>query len=103
MLVRAVQKEITMSKLIMFHGRECPHCIRMMPLVERLEKEEHIVFEKLEVWHEEKNADRMRSLRDIIAPRCGGQLRTPTFFNTETEGVLRGEVEYDALREWALK
>jgi hypothetical protein len=45
----------------------------------------------------------MRSLRDIIAPRCGGQLRTPTFFNTETEGVLCGEVEYDALREWALK
>ena len=27
------------SKLIMFHGRECPHCKDMMPLVERLEKE----------------------------------------------------------------
>ena len=103
MLVRIVQKEKKMSKLIMFHGRECPHCLRMMPLVDRLEKEEGIVFEKLEVWHEEKNADKMRSLRDVIAPKCGGQLRTPTFFHTETKNVLCGEVEYEDLKEWASK
>lgn len=90
-----------MSKIIMFHGQECPHCKRMMPLVDRLEEEEGIAMERLEIWHNEQNADKMRSLRDIIEPECGGQLRTPTFLNTETNGVLCGEVEYDKLKEWA--
>lgn len=92
-----------MSKLIMFHARECPHCRAMMPHVDRLEKEEQIVFEKLEVWHDEKNADLMRSYRPDIAPKCGGQLRTPTFFNPETKDVLCGEVPYEKLREWAVR
>ena len=92
-----------MAQLIMFHARECPHCRRMMPLVERLEKEEGIIFEKLEVWHNEKNADLMRSYRDILAPKCGGQLRTPTFFNPETKDAMCGEVEYDRLKTWAAK
>lgn len=92
-----------MQKLIMFWARECPHCKHMMPLVEKLEKEEDVSFEKLEIWHNEKNADLMRSYKDVIAPKCGGQLRTPTFFNTETEDVLCGEVEYEKLKEWTLK
>jgi thiol-disulfide isomerase/thioredoxin len=90
-----------MSKLIMFHGKECPHCQAMMPLVDKLEKEEGIALDKKEVWHNEKNADLMRSYRDIIAPKCGGQLRTPTFMNTETNDIVCGEVEYDKLKEWA--
>jgi thiol-disulfide isomerase/thioredoxin len=92
-----------MSKLLMFHGRECPHCKKMMPLVERLEKENDIHFEKYEVWHDEKNADLMRSYRDVLAPKCGGQLRVPTFFNPETSDVMCGEVEFDKLKEWAAK
>ncbi len=92
-----------MSKLIMFYARECPHCKAMMPHVEKLENEEKISFEKLEVWHNEKNADLMRSYRPAIAPKCGGQLRTPTFFNPETSDVLCGEVSYKELKEWALK
>lgn len=91
------------AKLIMFHGRECPHCRVMLPLVDRLEKETGISFDKREVWHEEKNADLMRSYRDSIEPQCGGQLRTPTFFNTETKDALCGEVEYEELKEWASK
>ena len=92
-----------MKKLLMFHGRECPHCKRMMPVVDRLANEAGIEFEKLEVWHEEKNADLMRSYRPVIAAKCGGQLKTPTFFNTETNDVLCGEVEYEALKAWASK
>ncbi len=46
-----------MEKLIMFHGRECPHCKNMMPYVDKLEEETGIQLEKLEVWHDEKNAD----------------------------------------------
>ncbi len=92
-----------MKEQIMFWARECPHCKAMMPLVDKLEKETGIKLEKLEIWHNEKNADLMRSYRSIIAPQCGGQLRTPTFFNTETNDVICGEVEYEKLKEWALK
>lgn len=87
----------------MFWARECPHCKNMMPLVDRLMNEEGIEIEKLEIWHNEENADLMRSYKDVIAPKCGGQLRTPTFFDTETNDVICGEVEYEVLKEWAMK
>ena len=100
----AIRKERKkMSKLIMFHARECPHCKRMMPYVDKLEKETGVKFERLEIWHNEENADLMRSYRDIIAPKCGGQLKTPTFLNTETKDAFCGEVEYEKLKNWALK
>ncbi len=92
-----------MKKKIMFWARECPHCRNMMPLVDRLIEEEGVEIEKLEIWHNEENADLMRSYRDVIAPQCGGQLRTPTFFDSETEDVICGEVEYETLKDWALK
>lgn len=92
-----------MKKKIMFWARECPHCRNMMPLVDRLIEEEGVEIEKLEIWHNEENADLMRSFKDVIAPKCGGQLRTPTFFDSETNDVVCGEVEYEALKEWALK
>ena len=92
-----------MSKLIMFHGRECPHCKKMMPLVDKMIEEENIQIEKLEIWHNEKNADQMRSYGDIIKAKCGGQLRVPTFLNTETKDVFCGETEYKKLVEWATK
>jgi len=90
-----------MSKLVMFHGRECPHCRKMMPLVDKMIEEEGVEIEKLEVWHDEKNADTMRSHRDLITAKCGGQLRVPTFLNTETMDLFCGEVEYEELVDWA--
>ena len=92
-----------MKKKIMFWAKECPHCRNMMPLVDRLIEEEGVEIEKLEIWHNEENADLMRSLRDVIAPQCEGQLRTPTFFDSETEDVICGEVDYEVLKDWALK
>jgi thiol-disulfide isomerase/thioredoxin len=92
-----------MAKLLMFHGRECPHCHRMMPRVEKLETETAVRFEKHEVWHDEANQELMRSFKDVLKPKCGGQLRVPTFFNTETKDALCGEVEYEKLKDWALK
>jgi thiol-disulfide isomerase/thioredoxin len=92
-----------MSKLIMFHGAECPHCRVMHVLVDRLEKETGIVFERLEVWHNEQNADAMRSYRTIISAKCGGQLRVPTFINVDAGDAICGEMPYDKLKEWALK
>lgn len=90
-----------MSKIIMFHGRECPHCKKMMSLVDRMISEEKIEVEKREVWHDEKNADMMRSFRDVITAKCGGQLRVPTFLKPESKEVECGEMEYEKLVAWA--
>lgn len=92
-----------MNRFIMFYGKECPHCKNMMPFVDKLEKETGVKLERLEVWHNEKNADLMRSYREIIASACGGQLRTPTFLNTETKDVICGDVKYEKLKNWATK
>jgi len=90
-----------MSRKIMFHGRECPHCRAMMPLVEKLVQETGIAVERLEVWHDEKNADLMRSFRPAIAAKCGGQLRVPTFIDPDSSDVMCGEVPYETLKAWA--
>ena len=92
-----------MARLLMFYGRECPHCKKMHPLMDQLEKETPVRFERYEVWHDEKNADLMRSYREAIAPKCGQQLRVPTFLNVDTQDAMCGEVEFDKLKEWALK
>jgi len=92
-----------MPDLIMFHGRECPHCKKMMPLVERLERETPVRFDRREVWHDEGNADLMRSYLEIIAPKCGGQLKVPTFMNPGARDAVCGEMPYEALKDWALK
>jgi len=89
------------GQLVMFWGSECPHCHVMMPLVERLEREEGVKFKKLEVWHNEANARKMRAIADIIKSACGGVFGTPTFYDPERAAALCGEQPYELLREWA--
>jgi hypothetical protein len=45
----------------------------------------------------------MRSYREDLAPKCGQQLRVPTFFNTDSKDAMCGEVDYDKLKGWALR
>ena len=86
-----------MSQLMNFYGTECPHCERMMPLIERLEKEEKISVECIEVWHNEENAKKLEELdKDGM---CGG---VPFFINTKTGKTICGEATYDKLKDWAL-
>src|SRR3989344_6726535 len=82
--------------LLFFYGEECSHCHKMLPLVQKLEKEAGINIEKLETWHDEKNQGK---LRDCDKQLCGG---VPFFFNTESKNFLCGENSYEKLKEWAL-
>jgi len=81
--------------LIDFYGKECPHCVTMMPLVERLEKEAGLKVEKYEVWHNEENTKKMA---EYDKGRCGG---VPFFINTDTNVIICGEASYEELRNWA--
>ena len=84
-----------MSHLLEFYGTECPHCERMHVLVAKLEKEEGIKVESLEVWHNEENENK---LLELDKDMCGG---VPFFYNMETKKWLCGEVNYNELKDWA--
>lgn len=74
-----------------FFGTECPHCINMKPLVERLQKE-GIEVKSFEVWHNEDNAN---MLERIDEGHCGG---VPFFYNPENKKWICGETTYDELK-----
>ncbi|MBP6854724.1 MAG: glutaredoxin family protein [Candidatus Pacebacteria bacterium] len=81
--------------LINFYGEECPHCQHMHTVVEKLEKEEGIKVEKIEVWHNKEN---LKKLEDLDKGVCGG---VPFFINTDSGKTICGEAEYEALKAWA--
>jgi len=83
--------------LLMFTGKECDHCHEMLPLVERLEKEEDIKVEQIEVWH---NAENKKKLDSLDKGECGG---VPFFYNEETKENICGSTEYENLKKWAKK
>jgi hypothetical protein len=91
-----------MVKIIMFHGKECPHCQAMHPIVDKLIKE-GMEIEKLEVWHDENNANEMRKFSQIISKACGGDLGVPTFLDKDKERATCGELSYQDLKEWINK
>lgn len=82
-------------KLIKFYGQECHFCHEMEPLDKRLEKELGIKLERLEVWHNSHNAEKLEQ----VDTTCGG---VPFYFNETTGQSLCGMVDYETLKTWAL-
>ena len=68
----------------------------MHELVERLEKEEGVEVEKIEVWHNEENEKRLLEIDN--GKLCGG---VPFFYNTETKKFICCDESYDILKKWA--
>ncbi len=87
----------TNSHLLFFYGTECVHCHEMNPLIDRLSKEEGVVVEKLECWHNDENAKLLEKYDNGL---CGG---VPFMFNTKTGKFICGNCEYDKLKKWALE
>ena len=77
-----------------FYGKECPHCQTMMPLVDKL-IEEGIKIEKMETWHDKKNAAKQA---EVDKGLCGG---VPFFYNTDSKQFICGATDEEALRKWA--
>jgi len=84
-----------MNHLVEFYGVECPCCVYMHKFVQRLEKEEGIKIEQLEIWHNKENEKRFLELDTNL---CGG---VPFFYNLKTKKWICGDVEYDVLKNWA--
>ena len=82
--------------LMEFFGEECPHCLALKPMIERLKKEEGVTIESFEVWHNDDNA---KKLEEIDCDLCGG---VPFLYNTETKKFICGEATYEEMKDWAL-
>ncbi len=87
-----------MKDLLFFYGTECPHCIRMEKLVDKLVVEGYTI-KKVEIWHNEKNNKMMEEM-DCEPEPCGG---VPFFLNQVSGKTVCGEVTYKELKKWADK
>ncbi len=85
-----------MPDLIEFYGTECEHCEEMQPLLDKLAKETGMKVEKIEVWHNAKNAELMQKFDKGF---CGG---VPFFFNKKTGKWICGATSYEKLKAWAM-
>ncbi len=65
--------------------------------MERLGDEIGTKIERLEVWHNEANAKRMK---EYDKGYCGG---VPFFYNKNTEKWICGAADYERLKKWALE
>lgn len=81
--------------LLEFFATECAHCKKMEPLLERLEDELGLTVTRLEVWHNQTNANLLKKYDQGF---CGG---VPFFYNTRSARWLCGEPDYEKLKEWA--
>ncbi|HEV8290085.1 MAG TPA: thioredoxin family protein [Candidatus Norongarragalinales archaeon] len=95
-------KTVSGGDLIEFYGTECPHCITMAPLIEKLEKELGVKVTRFEVWHNSANAKKMMEHADLLMAACGGGIGVPNFINLKTKKALCGAVPYNVLKDWAL-
>lgn len=85
----------TTGTLLEFYGRECGPCRKMKPIVDSLEKYEHIKVVRYEVWNDPAN-ERLRRSYDSLY--CGG---VPFFINPKTKKWICGAASYEALKDLA--
>lgn len=81
--------------LLEFYGKECPHCIKIAPLIERLRKDSGVEVKQYEVWH---NSDNLDIMQKYDMGLCGG---VPFLYNTDNAKFICGEATYEEVKDWA--
>lgn len=85
------------KRLLFFYGEECPHCHKIMPRIEEVEKALGVTFERFEVWHDKKNGE---MLKKYDQGKCGG---VPYLYNTASKDWICGAVETEKIHTFASK
>ena len=88
------------KKIIEFYGAECPYCMALEEAVEKLEDEDGIEVEGLEVWHSEENKKRMASLKHLYDQNCNGNFVVPSFYDEEKDRLICNPGDYEDLKNW---
>ena len=92
----------------MFYGNGCPFCVAIEPIVEKLEKEGGVRFERLEVWrggrtereYNKENQTRMEALKRHYDENCGGNMIVPSFYDAEKNLLICNPGSYENLKNW---
>ncbi|MGC8885253.1 MAG: thioredoxin family protein [Candidatus Nanoarchaeia archaeon] len=87
------------GQFIEFYGAECPHCKKMAPIVSQVEQETGIEFQKLEVWHNQENQQKMLEYAGSIQRDCG-LLGVPAFVAVKTNKSICGEISTEKLKNF---
>ena len=90
------------KKIIEFYGQECPYCVAIVPVVDRLEKEEDVKVERLEVWHNDKNHKKMGDLKRLYDQECEGNFVVPSFYDKESDRLICNPGSYENLKKWVI-
>ena len=92
------------KKTIEFYfGRECPYCVKIIPVVKRLESEDEVEIVKREVWHNAENNRRMKDLRKLYEEYCGGNFVVPSFYDAESKRLICNPGSYENLKKWVFQ
>lgn len=86
-----------------FYGAECPHCLKMIPIIEQVENETGVTFQKLEVWHNDTNRNIMLDYHAKDIERDCGFLGVPAFVSIKTNKSVCGEMSSDQLKQFILE
>lgn len=87
------------AEFVEFYGSECPHCRKMIPIVEQVENETGVVFQKIEIWHNETNRQTFFMHAEAIERDCGF-LGVPTFYSKKTDRAICGEKTVEELKNF---
>lgn len=90
------------TTFIEFYGTECAHCRGMDPVVAQVEEETGVLFEKLEVYHNDSNMALLLEYAPHIERDCG-ILGTPAFFSTKTNRSICGAMPATRLKLFVME
>jgi len=94
------------AKFVEFYGLECPHCKKMVPIVEQVEKDTGITFEKLEVWHNDTNRAFYLNYMNNVMRDCNLKnegIVVPTFMSMKNNKSICGEKSVEELKKFVIE
>ena len=85
----------TNATWVEFYGVECDYSLNMVPIVQQVEAQKGIEFERLEVWFNETNQRIYMSFAENIERDCDiprETILTPVFYSTKTNKAICGQI-----------
>lgn len=90
-------------RIVAFYGAGCGYCRAIAPAVDRLETQDGITVERLEVWGNADHEEKMEALRPLYERFCGGCMVVPSFYDPASERLICNPGSYERLKEWVLQ
>ena len=88
--------------IVLFYGKECPHCIKVEDYVTQNKVEDKVKFSRLEVWHDAKNAALLGNVaKDICKLNVGDGVAVPFLYDGNGKCLVGDEDVINFFKEKA--